>query len=292
MELKLRLKRGVFLALGLLIFTVSTVWADDAEENNPVLAAQTEPVPILSMFHEIGWNFLHSVTYNYGLNYLVAGVGTYGLVAGGADWGWYSLVYGNEALIYTGDAVNTIGYIIPAAGPVAAYVVGRFTDDRKLQVLGAALAQSAIVSTGVQIFLKVWTGRRQAGVGDRDPQTSDYSGDFAFGFFKRGFRDTMIDGWPSGHTANAVSAAVIISEIYDDHIWIKIAAYTYAAAIGIGMTFADHWVSDIFAGALIGYAIGKTISRSFKKLLTPKLEAASVVSFYCTPNAIGVHLRI
>jgi membrane-associated phospholipid phosphatase len=275
-----------------MIFTVWTVWGEDAEEDAVVLTAQTGPVPIFSMFHEIGWNLLHALSYNYGLNFIVAGAGTYGMVASGLDWGWYTVVYGNEPLIYVGNAVNTIGYGIPFAAPVAAYVVGRFTDNRKLQVLGAALAQSAILATGTQIFLKVWTGRRQAGVGDRDPQTSDYSGDFAFGFFTRGFRDTLIDGWPSGHTANAVSAAVIVSEIYDDQIWIKIAAYTYAAAIGIGMTLADHWVSDIFAGALIGYAIGKTVSRSFKQLLNPKPETESAISFYCTPNTIGVLLRI
>jgi hypothetical protein len=67
MELKMHCGvRRVFLAIALMIFALWTVWGDDAEdaeENNLVLAAQTEPVPILSMFHEIGWNLGHSVTY-------------------------------------------------------------------------------------------------------------------------------------------------------------------------------------------------------------------------------------
>ncbi|MDR3302454.1 MAG: phosphatase PAP2 family protein [Spirochaetaceae bacterium] len=272
----------------MMIFAVWTVWGEDLDAHDLVPAAQNEPISIFSAFHDIGWNFLHSVTYNYGANFVVAGVGTYGIIASGLDWGWYTLVYDCEPLLYVGDAAGIIGYGVPVAGPVAAYMIGRFTDNRKLQVLGAALAQSALLSTGTQIFLKVWTGRRQAGVGDRDPQTTDYSGDFAFGFLRRG----VIDGWPSGHMANALSAAVVVSEIYDDNIWIKIAAYTYAAAIGIGMTFSDHWMSDIFAGALMGYAIGKTVSKSFKQLLSPKPEGESALSFYCTPNSIGVLLRI
>jgi membrane-associated phospholipid phosphatase len=275
----------------LLFLTVFSVLGEDAVDEGSAVAApapDAEPVSVFATFHDIGWNLLHSFTYNYGLNFVAAGAGTYGMIAGGLDWAWYKAVYDSEPLMGMGNAANIIGFGIPVAAPVAAYAVGRCTDDRKLQVLGAALAQTAITATGLQIFIKVWTGRRQAGIADRDPQTTDYSDDFAFGFLRRGF----VDGWPSGHMMNAVAAAVVVSEIYDDDLWIKMASYAYAAAIGIGMTFSDHWTSDVFAGALMGYAIGKTIGKSFKALLKPQESEENAVSFYFTPSSFGVRIRI
>jgi membrane-associated phospholipid phosphatase len=138
--------------------------------------------------------------------------------------------------------------------------------------------------------MKGITGRISPGIIDiadhtRSSETTDYSADFAWGFGKRGF----IAGWPSGHTANAFAAAATISEIYPD-TWIKVASYAYALFIGLGVSLCVHWSSEVFAGALIGYTIGKTVGRSFNQLLGKKPNNGA--TFYVIPNAIGVRIAL
>jgi membrane-associated phospholipid phosphatase len=52
-----------------------------------------------------------------------------------------------------------------------------------------------------------------------------------------------------------------------------------------------HWASDAFAGALIGYAIGKTVGKSFNALLKGTAPDDKP-SIYITPNAIVVLVRL
>jgi membrane-associated phospholipid phosphatase len=113
----------------------------------------------------------------------------------------------------------------------------------------------------------------------------DFSG--VFNWFNMDF----FNGWPSGHTANAFSAAAAIAEIYHDNIWVKVGVYTYAAFIGFGVTTHAHWASEAFAGALIGYAIGKTVGKNFRKLLE-KQEEKTTVSLFFTLNSIGINIRL
>jgi membrane-associated phospholipid phosphatase len=75
------------------------------------------------------------------------------------------------------------------------------------------------------------------------------------------FNMEFIKGWPSGHTACAFSAAATISIIYNDNFLVKISVYTYAIFMGLGVTMYAHWASEVIAGALIGYAIGKAVCR-------------------------------
>jgi membrane-associated phospholipid phosphatase len=74
-------------------------------------------------------------------------------------------------------------------------------------------------------------------------------------------------------------------------LWLKICVYSYAALIGFGVTLDVHWVSEAVAGALIGYAAGKTAGKSFRQLLQGN-ENKDNFSFYFTHNTIGVIIRI
>ncbi|MDR3337135.1 MAG: phosphatase PAP2 family protein [Treponema sp.] len=246
-------------------------------------------VPLSKVFHDIGFNVLHSMTYNYGLNFIGAAAGTYILIETGLDWQYNRLAYNNLVLAYMGFPALFIGYVMPAVLPISFYLLGRNKRNEKLQITGLALVQSLAISAGYFTIMKGITGRISPGIVDvldhnRNAQTNDYSGDFAWGFGKRGF----IAGWPSGHTTIAMASAAVISEIYNDNIWLKAAAYSYAAFIGIGMSFCVHWSSEVFAGALIGYAVGKTVGKSFNRLLNKKTE--DTVSLYFTPVSAGVKL--
>jgi membrane-associated phospholipid phosphatase len=65
--------------------------------------------------------------------------------------------------------------------------------------------------------------------------------------------------FPSGHTTIAFSLASVIAEQYDNML-VDILAYGTASAVGFQRVYDDnHWLSDVFAGAILGTLIGKTI---------------------------------
>jgi membrane-associated phospholipid phosphatase len=248
-------------------------------------------IPLSKLFYKMGGNALHSVTYNYGANYAVAALGTYGLVKSGIDWKWNRMAYNNEWLAWSGTPFGALGYVIPVAAPVGLYVYGRKHDDVKLQITGLALGQSAILALGISSTIKAFTGRREPGImehhiyPDRPGDVNDYSGDWAFGFMKRG----IFSGWPSSHTIVAFALATTLAELYPDNTWLKVGAFAYAGCTGLGMSLFGHWVSESFAGALMGYAIGKSVGRSFNGLLGN--EAKVSYSLYAVPNGIGLTIN-
>jgi membrane-associated phospholipid phosphatase len=249
---------------------------------------ETENAPLSLVFHNIGWNVLHSAAYNYGLNFAVAGLGTWGFIGSGIDWEWRKLAYENEWVPQTGMPLVYVGYIVPGITPIAAYVTGRFMQDKKLQITGLALTQSLALTLGIQTVFKVVTGRALPGIvteldHTRDTRSHDFSDEFDW------FNLNFIGGWPSGHTANAFSAAATIAEIYHDNLAVQVGVWTYASLMGLGMSVSVHWASDVFAGALIGYAIGRTVGKSFRGLLEGKED--NKPSLYVTGNTVGVIVR-
>jgi len=248
-------------------------------------------VPLKMVFHNIGWNTLHSLTHNYGLNFIGAGLGTMIFIESGLDWEWNRLAYNHEWMPKAGEFGNIVGYVVPVITPVFFYFSGLTVKDEKMQIAGLALTQSLGLTMLYQLSLKLITGRTMPGIMDgwdsslskRDDRTDDFSGEFNW------FSTNIIGGWPSGHVANAFSAAATIAQIYHDKTWLKVTVYSYASLVGVLMSVYDHWASEVFAGALIGLAIGTTVGRSYRNLLE---EKESNVSFYVTPNSVGVIIRI
>jgi membrane-associated phospholipid phosphatase len=276
----------IIILLMTLFFLCFYTFGQEAEQTDENAMRQNAPVSLV--FHDIGWNALHSVTCNYGLNFAAAGLGTWGFIGSGVDWKWRNLAYENEWMPQSGMPLVYIGYVVPAIAPLAVYITGRFIQDTKLQLTGLALTQSLALTLGMQTVFKIVTGRALPGIVSeldhtRDTRTNDFSGEFNW------FNLNFIGGWPSGHTANAFSAAAVISEIYHDKLAVQFGVWTYAALMGLGMSISVHWASDVFAGALIGYAIGKTVGKSFRGLLEGK--EGNKPSLYVTGNTVGIIVR-
>jgi len=252
-------------------------------------------VPLTMLFHDIGWNVLHSFTYNYGLNFIGAGLGSFVIIESGLDWKWNRLAYNNGWMPMIGGNANYVGYVVPGLAPLALYFTGLAIKNEKLQITGMALTQSLALTMLIQSPLKIVTGRTWPGIVDgwdsplskRSDRTDDYSGEFNW------FDLDAVGGWPSGHTANAFTAAATIAQIYHDNTPLKVAVFTYASLIGLGMSVYDHWASDVFAGALIGFAIGTTVGKSYRdsSYRSSIDEKESKVMFYATPNSVGVVIR-
>jgi membrane-associated phospholipid phosphatase len=278
-------------------------------QDNPDNINRKDNVPFTDIFYQFGTNTLNSFTYNYGVNYLVAGLGTYFLVHSGIDWEWSNIAYNNKILAFSGTPFGALGFILPVAMPLGFYFYGRSHERTDLQITGLAMGQAAILGVLISSSIKTFTGRRDSGVlsgimnGERD--SSDFSGDFAFGFMERG----IFSGWPSSHTTVIFAMAATLAELYPKNLGVKIAAYSYAALTGIGMSLFTHWASDAVAGALIGYAIGKSVGKSYTELRDkysgqdgsgttaqnniknmPGFHITENLSFYILPDSIGINI--
>lgn len=83
----------------------------------------------------------------------------------------------------------------------------------------------------------------------------------------RGFSDTFfaskgggaLDGrgsFPSGHEIAIFSVATVFAHRYSRHRWVPWVAYGLATVAGFSrVTLQSHFTSDVFAGAVLGYAI-------------------------------------
>ena len=86
------------------------------------------------------------------------------------------------------------------------------------------------------------------------------------GFFKRyskGFR--YYDAFPSGHSITVWSVFTVIAEMYKKPVIVPIVCYSLATLAGLSRITEDkHWLSDVFVGSLMGFAIAKFIVRKRK----------------------------
>ncbi len=56
--------------------------------------------------------------------------------------------------------------------------------------------------------------------------------------------------------------AAFFSEVYCDNKWVKWLSYSFATMTGLSRLNDDkHWASDVVAGAVLGYLVGKYVMK-------------------------------
>lgn len=81
--------------------------------------------------------------------------------------------------------------------------------------------------------------------------------------------------FPSGHTTSAFSVASVVAYQYRDKPWIPIASYGLATLVGVSRLYDNkHWVSDVFAGAVLGTVTGYFICRQHEKQMVQIVPVA------------------
>lgn len=241
-----------FFFLALVLLATATGFSQDS-------SSRTSPIAFKNLFHNLEENSLGSFKYDYGMNFLAAGLVSYGVVESGLDWKWYQMSLDNRWIGNTGFVAVGAGSLVPMTLPLGLYLFGRIHGNTDMQMTGLALGQAALLGLGISSGIKVFTGRVPP---DNLGNKKDYSGDFRFGFWRGG----AFEGWPSSHTTIAFAMAGAITELYPGNTLLNVGAFTYASLIGIGVSTNIHWLSDAVAGAFIGYAIGKAVGLGFTDL--------------------------
>src|SRR5262245_52451321 len=97
--------------------------------------------------------------------------------------------------------------------------------------------------------------------GGRDQLISPPNGDFSSTLFKGGPGVLVNRGsFLSGHTTGAFALATVLAERYAQHRWVPFTAYGLAGLVAFSrVSNQNHFPSDVFAGAVIGYSISHFI---------------------------------
>ena len=150
-------------------------------------------------------------------------------------------------------------------GISGAFVLGglAFGDDYARNT--GWLAMEAMLQSGLVVqFGKHLAGRQRPAY---ENGIDSWAGPSAF--FKRyeaGDSFSHYDAFPSGHTVTAFSLATVIASRYPRPFFIPVLCYAAATACGLSRLTEDaHWMSDVFVGAVIGYAVGRLVVRNQKK---------------------------
>jgi membrane-associated phospholipid phosphatase len=148
---------------------------------------------------------------------------------------------------------GTDSSLVIATVPAATYLLGLIKKDRYAQSTALFTAEAIADSELTAEVLKLTTRRAR-------PESIQTSGNFGDTWLDS---RTATDGsFPSGHTIAAFSAAIVMSRRYGrDHKWVPFVAYGVAGTIGFSrVTLSAHNISDVFAGAALGYAISRFVA--------------------------------
>lgn len=124
-----------------------------------------------------------------------------------------------------------------AIGAVRAAATG---DEKKFLRLSGALALESALTNGV---VKSLFGRKRPSAHPKGTK------------LPHGMRVPITSSFPSGHAAAAFCAAAILSEETDSNAWYGLAVAISASRVYVKM----HHASDVAAGAVWGYALGRVL---------------------------------
>ncbi len=146
----------------------------------------------------------------------------------------------------------------------AFYLGGLVFKDPKAKET-ARLTLMTFIHTGMVVQVgKLLTGRQR-------PSWENGKDHWAgpAGFFKR-YEENQIshyDAFPSGHTISIFGTATVVAEMYKKTVWVPALSYSLATLCGLSrITENTHWLSDVFLGAVLGYAIGKYVVKKRNRL--------------------------
>jgi membrane-associated phospholipid phosphatase len=157
----------------------------------------------------------------------------------------------------------------------AIYLSGEIFDSKPLRRVGLLCLEAYGANAIISSFIKFLVGRARysAGEGDRSFHP------FSFNFISRSF--------PSGHSGSFFAfAAVLAGEV--DKPLVGALLYTLAGAVAVSRIHDnDHWASDILAGSVLGYVIGKAVLH----LNRPSTEGGPSLSVGPGPGGFSLSLR-
>ena len=139
--------------------------------------------------------------------------------------------------------------LYPSVFAAGCYSIGALTGDRNLKY-------SALVQMKTLGFAVLITGGAKLLFQRHRPDEQYKPDPFQFEGPFNGLSGHY--SFPSGHTFKAFAWATAAASSMEGHSALKVAVYTLAAFTGASRIYeGKHWLSDVAAGAVLGYAFGR-----------------------------------
>lgn len=189
----------------------------------------------------------------------------------------HNIFYPFHELSELGKVYDDISPVNFSLGLSAATLAGGFVfQDKKLLITTRLMVESAILT-------QLGTALAKGVLGRARPYTNRGATDFNLFKFSRG---EEFKSMPSGHVSSIFATMTVLAKQYD-HWWVDVPAYTFAASVAFQrMESRNHWFSDTFTGAALGYWVGSTLVQHQNKSGT-----RSSFNPYFGGNRIGLVLR-
>lgn len=164
------------------------------------------------------------------------------------------------------------GFITKFGGPYETLTLGAFGaygiifKNQKMKTTTLLATQAYITGAALESVLKYITGRtRPSFYGLNEIAQPKFLGPFSKPAINANGTNSY-SSFPSGHTTVAFSAATVFALEYSNKPWVPILAYTSATLIGLSrITENRHWVTDVFAGAAVGYLAGRNVVNNYHR---------------------------
>ncbi|WP_294324109.1 phosphatase PAP2 family protein [uncultured Chryseobacterium sp.] len=139
---------------------------------------------------------------------------------------------------------------------------GLIKNDYRAQATASGLMESLILAGVFSQTLKRITGRESPFIAIENGNSGgDWNPFPSFSAFAT--QTPHYDAMPSGHLTTFMAGLTVIADNYPEVKWIKPVGYTLATALCFQMMQSQvHWASDYPLALVLGYFIGKTISKS------------------------------
>lgn len=159
-------------------------------------------------------------------------------------------------------AVSDIGGVYEGITFAGIATWGFVFKKPKLRTTTALATQAYITSTFWQFIFKSLSGRRRPY--DIDENSTMNQPRFHGPFYTLPYGGNS--AFPSGHTMLAFAAARVYAMEYKNIPAVPIISYSVASLIGASRIIENrHWATDVFAGALIGYACGTQVVNNYHR---------------------------
>jgi len=149
-------------------------------------------------------------------------------------------------LDYTLETVSLISPFIEGGLTLEQYVKAHIKQDKSLKNIGIIAAAALIGTQIINVVLKYVIDRDRPDLGARN-------------YRPRLLNTKLTPSFPSGHTASSFAFANVMGAKYTKY---KVYLIGYAGLSGYSQMYVgNHYPSDVFAGALLGYSFGEVALR-------------------------------
>lgn len=246
-------------------------------------------------FTHLAANALNSITGYNMLLHIGGAASTYVVVNTDIDRKVHNYFFKNMGKynVYSVPAVY-IGYLAPITIGSSMYLAGLYNDNLKNACVGSVILQSSLLGLIESSALKAFTGRQNPDSWVYN-KNNDKSSNFRFGFLRNGIHY----GWPSGHMCTSTAVVSGLTAFYLDNRFVRNSVWVVWAYMFLGVTVHEgntmHWFSDIIAGSMMGYAIGNTVGKEYRKLYDGnKIESATriLINPVVSINYTGLQVKL